>query len=114
MHIRSDQPMPELTVSTIIPTYNRGHLIGRALRSALQESGPQDEILVIDDGSADGTDRGIREFGDQRIRYIWQPNAGAGVARNRGAREAAKDLIAYLDSDDEWLPGKIVLQRRLM
>ena len=106
--------MPNLTISVIIPTYNRAHVVGRAVRSALAETLPGDEILVVDDGSADGTEGVIREFNHPRIRFIRQANAGAGAARNRGTQEAGKDLVAYLDSDDEWLPGKIALQRRFM
>lgn len=106
--------MPSLTISVIIPTYNRAHVVARAVRSALAETLPGDEILVVDDGSTDETEGVIREFNDERIRFIRQANAGAGAARNRGTREACKDLVAYLDSDDEWLPGKIALQRRFM
>ncbi len=106
--------MPNLKVSVVIPTYNREHLIARSVSSALCEILPTDEIIVIDDGSTDRTEDVVRQFQDSRIRYIRQPNSGAGVARNRGAREATGDLVAYLDSDDEWLPGKIALQRRFM
>src|SRR4051812_41806571 len=104
----------ELKVSVVIPTHNRERLIGRALRSALCQIRPEDEILIIDDGSTDGTEQVVRQFRDCRIRYIWQKNAGAGAARNRGATEATGELLAYLDSDDEWLPSKITLQRRFM
>lgn len=104
----------ELRVSVVITTYNRAHLVGRALGSVLNEVGPNDEVLVIDDGSTDDTKRVVEEFGDRRVRYIFQSNAGAGAARNRGAREATGDLLCYLDSDDEWLPGKIALQRPFM
>lgn len=106
--------MQELTVSVVIPTHNRAHLIGRALRSALREAGPEDEIIVIDDGSTDGTKEFVKSVRDDRVHYIWQSRSGAGAARNRGAREATRDLVAYLDSDDEWLPGKLALQRRFM
>ncbi len=106
--------MGKLKVSAIIPTYNRAKVIARAVHSALRELDSEDELLIIDDGSTDGTDSLITSIPDSRIRYIQQPNRGAGAARNRGAAEAAGDLIAYLDSDDEWLPGKIQLQRGLM
>jgi hypothetical protein len=106
--------MQDLRVSVVIPTYNRDNLIARSLCSALCETRSGDEILVIDDGSTDRTEQVVRQFNDSRIRYVWQPNAGAGAARNRGAREATGDLLAYLDSDDEWLPGKIALQRGFM
>lgn len=102
------------SISAVIPTYNRAHIIGRAIRSALAELGKEDEVIVLDDGSTDNTEEKVRSFADPRIRYIRQENGGAGRARNRGAREATRELVAYLDSDDEWLPGKIPLQRRLM
>ena len=106
--------MLNLTISVIIPSYNRALVVGRAIKSALAETLSGDEILVVDDGSTDDTAAVIREFNHERIRVIRQPNAGAGAARNRGTLEASKDLVAYLDSDDEWLPGKIALQRRFM
>lgn len=106
--------MPYLTVSAIIPTYNRGHLVGRALVSALHDLGPQDEVLVIDDGSTDNTEQVVQQLRDERVRYIRQTHSGAGAARNRGVQEATGDLIAFLDSDDEWLPGKTDIQRRYM
>jgi glycosyltransferase involved in cell wall biosynthesis len=106
--------MNELRLSVVIPTHNRAHLVGRALRSVLSEISPDDEVLVIDDGSTDGTGQVVQAFQDDRIRYIWQANAGAGAARNRGTREATGDLLAFLDSDDEWLPGRVALQRRFM
>lgn len=103
-----------LSVSVIIPAYNRAGTIERAVRSALVETLDGDEVLVIDDGSTDDTKAKVDAIGSDRVRYIWQANGGAGSARNCGAREAKGDLVAYLDSDDEWLPGKIELQRRFM
>lgn len=105
-----------MRVSVVIPTHNRAHLVGRALRSALSETTPGDEIVVVDDGSTDNTQGTVREIsaGEPRIRYIFQAHAGAGAARNRGTKEATGDLLCFLDSDDEWLPGKIALQRRFM
>jgi hypothetical protein len=82
--------------------------------SALGETLPGDEILVIDDGSNDNTEQIVSEFHNERIRYIPQANAGAGAARNRGVAEATCDLVAFLDSDDEWFPAKLALQRRFM
>jgi len=105
--------MTSLSVSTIIPTYNRAHLIARAISSVIAESLPQDEIIVVDDGSADNTPEVVAKFGDS-VSYIRMGNARAGAARNRGLREAKGDLVAFLDSDDEWLPGKLDMQRRFM
>ena len=107
-------PHRELSISVVIPTYNRAHLIGRALASALQELLPQDEVIVIDDGSSDNTQQILRKFDDPRLSVVRQPNAGAGAARNHGARLATKTLLAFLDSDDEWLTGKTLAQRRFM
>ena len=102
-----------LSVSIVIPTYNRAHLVSRAVNSALQQCAPGDEVIVVDDGSTDSTGIVLAEFGE-RIRYIRKENGGAGAARNRGIREARNPLVAFLDSDDEWMPGKIELQRQFM
>lgn len=68
---------------------------------------------MVDDGSTDNTEQILAPYRD-RLRFIKIPNSGAGVARNRGVMEAKNDLVAFLDSDDEWMPGKLELQRRLM
>lgn len=101
------------SVSVIIPTYNRAHLLGRAIESAFAQIRDSDEIIVIDDGSKDHTESVVREYRGS-IRYIKTANVGAGAARNRGIREAKGDLVAFLDSDDEWMPGKLELNRQLM
>jgi glycosyltransferase involved in cell wall biosynthesis len=103
-----------LSISVVIPTFNRAHLVGRALASVLREVGESDEVIVIDDGSTDNTQGIIEGFADTRVRYIRQNNSGAGVARNHGVRECRGELIAFLDSDDEWLPGRVAVQRRFM
>lgn len=105
--------MSGLTVSVIIPTYNRAHLIERALRSALVQLQDGDEIIVIDDDSHDNTGEVVGRF-PAPIRYVKIPNLGSGGARNRGIREASCDLVAFLDSDDEWMPFKLHLQRSLL
>jgi hypothetical protein len=104
----------ELSLSVVIPTFNRAHLIPRAIRSVLSQLRAEDELIVVDDGSTDHTESVVTGFGDRRIRYIQQTNRGAGAARNRGVREATRDLIAFLDSDDEWLPGKAAMQRQFL
>lgn len=93
-------------VSAIIPTYNRRELVRQAIHSALGQTLRIDEIIVVDDGSTDGTAQALREeFGD-RIIYVYQPNAGVSAARNRGMALARGRYLALLDSDDEWLPRK--------
>ena len=100
-------------VSVIVPTYNRAALIGRAVQSALAQIREGDEIIVIDDGSTDGTQQALAPFRDL-ITYVHVPNGGAGKARNRGLALARNPLVAFLDSDDEWQPHKLDLQRTLM
>lgn len=100
-------------VTIIIPTYNRAHLLGRAIKSVLPQTTAGDEILVIDDGSDDDTPAVAARYGEH-IRFIRAGHEGAGPARNLGIREARNPLVAFLDSDDEWMPEKLELQRRLM
>jgi glycosyltransferase involved in cell wall biosynthesis len=101
------------SVSVIIPTYNRSRLVTRAVRSVLREIEPDDEVIVVDDGSTDDTVSAMAEF-RPRVRYMVLPNGGPGAARNHGIAAATRPLVAFLDSDDEWLPGKLRLQRTLM
>jgi GT2 family glycosyltransferase len=99
-------------VSVIIPTYNRAHLIARAVDCVLQQTYPHCHVIVVDDGSTDATPSVMAErYGNEpRVRYIRQPNAGVSAARNRALAEAKGDYIAYLDSDDLWRPWKLALQ----
>lgn len=101
------------SVSVIVPTYNRAALIGRALESALRQTRPGDEVIVVDDGSVDDTPRVLEEFGN-RIVAIRAARGGAGRARNLGLARARGELVAFLDSDDEWLPRKLDIQRAFM
>jgi glycosyltransferase involved in cell wall biosynthesis len=94
-------------VSIIIPTYNCRRWIAEAIDSALAQTYPQCEIIVVDDGSTDGTGKYLRERYGERIRYIYQPNRGRGAARNHGLRLACGKYIQFLDADDLILPGKI-------
>jgi len=97
-------------VSVIIPTYNRDKFIGEAIQSVLDQTFRDFEILVIDDGSTDETAGVIKSFLDDRVRYIYQANQGRSHARNHGLKKAAGLYIAFLDSDDLYLPGKVELQ----
>lgn len=100
------------SVSVILPTYNRAPTIERACKSVLTQGDAVLELIVVDDGSTDDTERIVRELGkeDERVRYVRQGNAGACVARNHGISLSRGDLIAFQDSDDEWLPGKLAAQ----
>lgn len=96
-------------VSVIIPSYNRGHLLTRAIDSVLAQSVVPSEIIVVDDGSTDDTQARLVPYAG-RIRCFIQDNRGVSAARNRGLREASGELIAFLDADDVWHPLKMELQ----
>lgn len=93
--------------SVVIPLYNRADVVGKTIGSVLDQDWQDFEIIVVDDGSKDDPAPVIAAFGDPRIRYIRQENAGGGAARNRGIEEARGRYIAFLDSDDQFLPGKL-------
>jgi glycosyltransferase involved in cell wall biosynthesis len=96
-----------MSVSVIIPTYNRAHTITDAIRSALAQSFTDLEVIVVDDGSTDGTEARVREIADARVRYVRQANRGPAAARNFGVKAARRPLVAFLDSDDLWKPAKL-------
>ena len=103
------------TVSVIIPTYNRAQLACRAIRSVLSQTYGDFEVLLVDDASTDDTEAMVKALGDARIRYLRQhENQDVSAARNRGMREANGQFIAFLDSDDEWLPTKLEQQLEVM
>lgn len=101
------------TVSVIIPTFNRWPLVGEAVESVLAQSVVDYEVIVVDDGSSDATVRRLSQFG-ARLRIFTQENLGVSAARNLGARLARGDFLAFLDSDDLWLPRKIAVQTAFM
>lgn len=102
-------------VSIIIPTYNRAHLIERSIRSILNQTYEEFELLIVDDGSTDNTKEVVERIKDSRIRYIpCGENGGAARARNIGIAEAQYDYIAFQDSDDEWHPDKLEKQMGVM
>jgi glycosyltransferase involved in cell wall biosynthesis len=97
-------------VSVIIPTYDREAKVQRAIESVLAQTVSDLEVIVVDDGSSDGTGKVLeKKFGD-RIRYYAQTNQGVSVARNRGVQEARGEWIAFLDSDDLWEKDKLESQ----
>jgi glycosyltransferase involved in cell wall biosynthesis len=99
---------PAPTVTVILPTYNRADLLPRALESVLAQTFRDFELLVVDDGSTDSTAELVKKYSDSRIRLLSQPsNMGVSAARNRGLREARGELVAFIDSDDEWLSRKL-------
>ena len=98
-----------MKISVIIPTYNRVTLLPRAIDSVLRQNISELEILVVDDGSSDDTEQCIvNNYPD--IRYIKQDNLGVSAARNNAIKQAKGEWIALLDSDDEWLEGKLMAQ----
>jgi glycosyltransferase involved in cell wall biosynthesis len=100
-------------VSAIIPAFNRELTIARSVRSALSQTYNNLEVIVVDDGSRDGTVEALAEF-ESRILILRQTNGGPSLARNFGASKARGAIIAFLDSDDEWLPDKIEKQVHMM
>ncbi len=96
-------------ISVIIPTYNREKLVTQAIDSVLNQTFRDHEIIVVDDGSTDGTKDILKPYMDS-IRYIYQDNRGVSAARNRGVRESRGELLAFLDSDDLWSPDKLETQ----
>src|SRR4051812_4052693 len=103
-------------VSVVIPSYNRAYCIATTVDSALAQTHASVEILIVDDGSSDGTRDLIAErYRDEpRVRYIYQSNAGVSAARNHGLRLARGQFLSLLDSDDIWLPWKVEAQLRCL
>jgi glycosyltransferase involved in cell wall biosynthesis len=100
-------------ITAVIPVYNGAGQIRRSLDSVLAQTRPVDEVIVVDDGSTDGTSEIVLGYGGV-VRLVRQQNAGAAAARNHGVRKAASEWVAFLDHDDEWLPRKIERQVAVM
>ena len=96
-------------VSVIMPAYNTAQYIGDAIDSVLNQDYPNKELIIIDDGSTDGTVDIIRRY-EPAVTLLTQKNQGSAVARNAGLDAARGDYVAFLDSDDIWLPGKLTAQ----
>src|SRR5580700_8153945 len=100
--------MPAITA--IIPTFNRAHIVARAVASVVSQELPPDhsiEVIVVDDGSSDAPAAALRPFGSQVTCIRHDRNEGAAAARNTGVAAARGDYLAFLDSDDVWLPNKL-------
>jgi glycosyltransferase involved in cell wall biosynthesis len=100
--------------SVVIPVFNRAESLVRAIDSVRAQSFRDFEIVVVDDGSTDDPRAALEKFVDPRIRYIHQDNAGGGAARNRGIDEARGSFVAFLDSDDVFLPHHLASMHRLL
>lgn len=92
----SDKPW----VTFVIPTYNRAALIGTAIQSVMNQDHPSWELIIVDDGSTDDTERVVQRFEDSRIKYIKTVNQERGVARNTGVSMARGRFVSFIDSDD--------------
>jgi glycosyltransferase involved in cell wall biosynthesis len=101
------------TVSVVIPTYNIGKLVARAIDSVLAQTHQPDEIIVVDDGSTDDTADVIKSYGP-KVKYIYQDNLGLAGARNTGIKAATCEWVAFLDGDDEWLPDNLRLHLEVL
>ena len=98
-------------VSVVIPTYNGAPWLADCLASVFAQSAPPAEIIVVNDGSTDGTAQLLARY-EPRVRVVHQRQGGIGAARNRGVAEATGDFLAFLDHDDLWLPEKLARQIR--
>jgi glycosyltransferase involved in cell wall biosynthesis len=95
-------------LSVVIPTWNRARLVGEAVESALGQEGADLEVIVVDDGSTDGTAEVIEQRFGKSVKLLrMATRSGVGAARNKGVCQATGDLLSFLDSDDLWLPGKL-------
>lgn len=98
------QPLPRASLSVIVPSYNSARFIAEALDSILAQSLQPEQIIVVDDGSTDGTADVVRRYQDPRIQYIRKQHGGVASARNAGLDAAHGEYIAFLDADDRWRP----------
>lgn len=101
-------------ISIVIPLYNKERSVAHALNSVLKQSFQDFEIVVVDDGSTDGSCDEVYKVTDPRIRLVHQQNAGVSAARNKGIAEARGEYVAFLDADDEWKPDYLATQMALV
>src|SRR5207245_10700422 len=105
----NDEAMAHARVSAIIPVFNGERYLAEAIESVLAQTSPASEIVVVDDGSTDGSGAGAGRFGSA-ARLVFGGHAGAGAARNRGVAESTGELLAFLDADDIWPSDKLERQ----
>jgi glycosyltransferase involved in cell wall biosynthesis len=98
------------SISVVIPAYNREHTVLAAIRSVLWQTLPPTEVIVVDDGSTDGTAAVVEGLADPKVRLVRQANGGISAARNTGIESATGEWVAFQDSDDEWLSTKLERQ----
>lgn len=101
-------------ISIVLPSYNRAHILPKAVESILRQTYKDFELIIVDDGSSDNTCEVVKSFDDNRIVYVRQENAGACVARNNGIDHARGEYIAFQDSDDIWHQDKLEKQLKIL
>ena len=107
--------MVDELVSIIMPSWNTGNFIGESIQSVLNQTYKNWELIIVDDCSTDNTDEIVASFNEERIRYFRNDkNSGAALTRNRAIREARGEWVAFLDSDDLWMPKKLEYQIKFM
>lgn len=99
-------------ISVMMPAYNAAPYVGEAIESVLAQDYENTELIVVDDGSDDGTAEIAKRF--PAVRYFFQSNAGNGAARNRAIQEARGELFAFVDADDRMAPGRLMLQKHAL
>ena len=99
-----------MLVSVVIAVHNYDAYLAAAIQSVLDQGHAPLEVIVVDDGSTDGSAAVARQFGPP-VRYLWQEQQGPGAARNRGVDAAGGELLAFLDADDLWTPGRLAAQQ---
>lgn len=112
MQLNSMRTANNLTISVIIPTYNRSSWLIDCIESVVQQTSLADEIILIDDGSTDNTAEIVKKY--PSVYYHFQKNKGPSAARNAGAKIAKGEWLAFLDSDDKWTPQKLQWQRAFL
>ena len=109
-----DDSITSNLVSVIIPTYNRGYLLKNTIESILAQKYRPLEVLVVDDGSTDDTKAVVSQYRNESVKYLYKDNGGVSSARNFGIQNARGKYVAFLDSDDIWVPWKLTLQIKFL